>query len=148
MGLLNVLDNVRLIFLDSAPVIYYVEHHPRYYNTVRVVFDRLDADELAVITSPITLAECLIIPYRLKSVQLQKDFSDVIVNGANTIFTSLDTAIALQAAQLRAQYNLTLLDSFQLATAIQTRCEAFLTNDMSLKRVTEMNVVVVEDFVG
>ncbi|WP_293059062.1 hypothetical protein [Okeania sp. SIO2B3] len=35
--------------------------------------------------------------------------------------------------KLRAKYNLSLTDSLQIAVAIQSKFEAFLTNDLQLK---------------
>jgi predicted nucleic acid-binding protein len=50
-----------------------------------------------------------------------------------------------RAAELRARYNLSLTDAFQIAVALQSGCDAFLTNDMTLKRVSELSVVVLEE---
>lgn len=44
-----------------------------------------------------------------------------------------------------ADYNLQLLDAFQVAAALQSKCEAILTNDMQLKRVKELRVLVVSE---
>jgi hypothetical protein len=73
------LDNVQRIFLDTAPVIYYVEKNKDYFSLVEVVFNKIDSGPLTAITSPITLAECLVHPYRLGMTQLQNDFFDLIV---------------------------------------------------------------------
>jgi predicted nucleic acid-binding protein len=56
----------------------------------------------------------------------------------------LDTALLLRAAELRARYNLTLTDAFQVACALDADCEAFLTNDFGLKRVTEIQIIVLD----
>ncbi len=53
------------LFLDSAPVIYYVERHPHYLSLVDVLFDALDDETIEAVTSPVTLAECLILPLRV-----------------------------------------------------------------------------------
>jgi len=60
----DVLENVRRIFLDTAPVIYFVEKNERFLNSVKTVFGLIDDGRLLAITSPITLAECLVQPYR------------------------------------------------------------------------------------
>jgi predicted nucleic acid-binding protein len=46
---------------------------------------------------------------------------------------------------LRARYNLRTPDALQVATALVRRCEAFLTNDARLKRVTEIRVLTLDD---
>lgn len=53
--------------------------------------------------------------------------------------------LAEQAADLRARYNLRTPDAVQIATAIDTGCDAFLTNDIALKRVTEICVIVLSE---
>ncbi|EDZ92548.1 MAG: PIN domain-containing protein [Limnospira sp. PMC 1291.21] len=45
--------------------------------------------------------------------------------------------------QLRARYNLQLPDSLQIATALDAGCEAFLTNDLQLRRITELKIIVI-----
>ena len=41
--------------------------------------------------------------------------------------------------------NLTLTDSFQVATALLAECQALLTNDITLKRVTELDIIVLDE---
>jgi predicted nucleic acid-binding protein len=139
------LQTVTKLFLDTAPVVYYVEEDTRYLALVDPIFDRLDAGTLVAVTSPVTLAECLVMPYRNNQVELQQIFSDLIVNGTNVLFASIDREMGRRAAELRARYNLSLTDAFQIAVALQSGCDAFLTNDMTLKRVSELSVVVLEE---
>jgi predicted nucleic acid-binding protein len=46
---------------------------------------------------------------------------------------------------MRAQHNLTLTDAFQASIAIKSNCDAFLTNDSVLKRITSTNVILLDD---
>jgi predicted nucleic acid-binding protein len=54
--------------------------------------------------------------------------------------------VADQAANLRARHNLTLADALQVAVALSSGCDAFLTNDAALKRVEGLNVIVLDEF--
>ena len=144
MKISEALRDVTRLFLDTAPVIYFVEKHPAYLDLVAPIFHRIDADSLVAVTSPVTLAECLVMPYRLGLTKLQQDFTDLIVYGQSTVFAPIDDEVALQAAELRANYNVTLADALQIAVALRMSCEAFLTNDGALERVQELRVVVVE----
>jgi predicted nucleic acid-binding protein len=45
-----------------------------------------------------------------------------------------------RAAELRARYHLSLTNAFQIAVALQSGCDAFLSNDMTLKRVSDLRV--------
>jgi predicted nucleic acid-binding protein len=139
------LKNVNRIFLDTAPVIYYVEKNRNYLQKVRVVFERLDDGSLTGVASPVTLSECLVLPFRLEKPDVAQAFIQMLSNNSSTTFVVIEDQIACQAADLRARYNLTLSDAFQAAAAIASDCDAFLTNDDALKRVTELNVIVLDE---
>jgi predicted nucleic acid-binding protein len=139
------LDSIRRVFLDTAPVIYFVEKHPEFAPKAREIFERLDDGKLTAVVSPVTLAECLVLPYKQKSPDVAKIFTDLLVNGEGVLFFPIDEVAADKAADLRARYNLTLTDALQLAVAIQADCDAFLTNDIALKRVIEIPVIVLSE---
>ena len=44
MNITHRLEGVRRIFLDTAPIIYYVEQNERYHVFVEIVFDRIDIE--------------------------------------------------------------------------------------------------------
>ena len=79
---------------------------------------------------------------------MQRDFTELIVNGKNTVFVMMDHAISQKAAKLRAEFNLSLLDAFQVATALSTGCDVLLTNDSDMKIVADIKVIVLGDMTG
>lgn len=147
MSITDSLQGVNRLFMDTAPVIYFVEQHPQYFSLVREVFEQLRNTPLMGVVSPITLAECLVQPYRLGQTELQQDFIELMTDNNNIEFVSIDDeTLAINAAKIRARYNLQLPDAFQIAVALAAGCEAFLTNDITFKRVTELHVLVLDDF--
>lgn len=147
MNIFDTLDNVTRIFLDTAPVIYFVERNPQYFIITEAIFQKIDSGQMRAVTSSITLAECLVIPIHQNNESLQQDFQDLITNGVHTQFQTINQAVGILGAQLRAQYNLTLADALQIASAIEAGCDTFLTNDVKLKRVSELPVLVLADFI-
>ncbi|MFN8498798.1 MAG: type II toxin-antitoxin system VapC family toxin [Anaerolineae bacterium] len=145
MKIAEALEGTQRLFLDSAPVIYYVEGHPHYVARTSAIFDRLERGAFVGVTSPVTLAECLIIPYRAGLAAIIEAFVDVIVEAPSTTFVTIGQSVARRAAELRVKYNLTLTDAMQIAAALDAGCEAFLTNDGALRRVTELRVLVLDD---
>ncbi|MBE8989077.1 type II toxin-antitoxin system VapC family toxin [Nostoc sp. LEGE 12450] len=141
MRISDALAGVSSLFLDTAPVIYFVERNPQFVDLVDPIFDRLEADITAVV-SGITLSECLVGAIRLGLVDLEQAFVDVLQQD-EVVFVEINVAIAREAARIRVRYNLQLPDALQVAAAIIAGCEAFLTNDTALKRVTELRVLVV-----
>lgn len=126
-------------------MIYFVEKNPAFETKVQEVFQRLDDGKLTAVVSPITLAECLVLPYKLGKPDVAQIFTDLLVNSASVLLYPIDEITADKAADLRARYKLTLTDAFQLAVAIQSECDIFLTNDIDLKRVTEISVLILSE---
>jgi predicted nucleic acid-binding protein len=141
----DALKAVNRVFLDTAPVIFFIERDPSYSALVDEIFDRIDAGTLHAVTSPVTLAECLVQPMRRGLIQAQRDFTDLIVFGANVTFQRLDDATGQRAADLRARYNLLLADAFQVAAALDGGCDALLTNDYAFRRVQELTILILDD---
>ncbi len=145
MKIADHLRDVARLFLDTAPLVYYVEEQARYLALVEPVFERLDRGDFMAVTSPVTLAECLVVPYRDGRLDIGREFAALILNGANTSFVVIDRDVADRAAELRARYNLNLPDAFQVSVALAAGCDAFLTNDATLKRVIELRVIVLDE---
>ncbi|MCX7969161.1 MAG: PIN domain-containing protein [Armatimonadetes bacterium] len=145
MTVAEALRNVTRLFVDSAPVIYYAERHPRYFPALRLIFERLDREPFIAVTSPITLAECLVGSVKRGLDELTQAFWDIILHHPRVIFVPINATIAKSAAELRVRYNLTLPDAFQIAVALQSKCDAFLTNDTIFKRVQELTILLVDE---
>lgn len=139
------LSKVRSLFLDSAPIIYFVERHPIYNPVLLPFFTSIDNNKIQTVTSPITLAECLVQPLKTGNSEIADKFEALIVHQSNTIFVATNPLIAKQAADIRARYGLKLPDSIQIATAIFMKCDLLLTNDVDFKRVNEIKVLVIEE---
>ena len=136
--------SVTRLFIDSAPIIYFVEGNAKYLARIAPVFARLDAGTLAAVTSPITLAECLIFPYRNHLADRRALFTKLITGGNSTVFVPIDSIAADKAAELRVRYNISLADALQLAVALLSGCDAFITNDTALGRMTDLDIIILE----
>jgi predicted nucleic acid-binding protein len=143
MKIEEALGGVKRLFLDTAPVVYFVEQNPEFIARVAPIFARLDLDIMGVV-SAVTLAECLVFPIKRGLKDLENAFEE-IVNSDRVEFVVADQEIAKLTATIRAKYNFQLPDSMQIATAIVSGCDAFLTNDIALKKMTGIEVIVVSD---
>lgn len=141
----DVLYGISRIFLDSAPVIYFVESHPVYLSLLQPVFSRIEAGEIVAVTSPITLAECLVLPMRLGRTDAIEAFVDMLGGRRSSDFVPIQSGTAKLAADIRSRYNVTLTDAFQVATALEGKCDALLSNDKALSKITDLKVVLVEE---
>ncbi|NUN96920.1 MAG: PIN domain-containing protein [Candidatus Omnitrophica bacterium] len=141
------LDGVTSLFLDTPPIIYLLEGHPKYISRVKRVLHLRKKYGILLVTSPITLAECLVHPIRFGSSDLGLGYQELITSAENTRFAPIGEREAILAARIRSEYKLPLADSFQVAVAISSGCEAILTNDQDLKRIQESRIIVIDDLV-
>jgi predicted nucleic acid-binding protein len=135
----------KVVFLDTAPLIYFIEGHSTFQPTLLRLFDFNDKGEFSFLTSTITLLGVLVKPLREGQTSIANLYRDILTNAPGIEIFDVTSAIAERAAQLRAKYNLRTPDAIQLATSIEMHADYFLTNDNRLKLVSEMTVVTVSE---
>jgi predicted nucleic acid-binding protein len=143
MKISDAFQTLTRVFLDTSPVVYYVEATPDFAAVVDATFSLLDEGRFQAVVSPVTLAECLVLPRRLGQLQVEQAFIDFLTDTEGIEFVALDAAVGQLAADLRVRYNLKLPDALQVAAAISAGCNGFLTNDEQLRRVAELQVLVI-----
>ena len=79
--------------------------------------------------------------------QLVEQYQNILCNSHTINISHINIDIAISAAGLRAKYGLKTPDFIQVATAIYTASEYFLTNDIRLKAVKEIEILVLEELV-
>lgn len=140
MGLIERLIG-RTTFIDTAPLIYFIEGHSDYQDELHAIFKSCDLGQIHFQTSTLTLLEVLVHPIRQNRVDLVHKYEQILTSSPNIDIFDIDIQISKEAAQLRAKYNLKTPDSIQLATGIVKNASLFLTNDSDLKRVSEIEVL-------
>ena len=147
MGLEDTLEKSRLIALDTSIFIYYIEKSTKYFDLLDKLFkkSKLQSDLLKITTSIITLIEVLTKPLAENQEQLANKYRDILLNSSNTYILELNTDIAEKSAILKSKYKfLKTPDAIQLATAIYSNSDLFLSNDKKLQNINEINVVILD----
>lgn len=145
MKLASALTSVTRLGFDTAPSIYFVKANQRYDALVTDVFQRVEDREFFGITTTVSLLEVLVVPLRQGNGRLQQEYRDLLLHSGNFQTLDITPEIAERAADLRARYGLKTPDALQIGAALKSGCEAFLCNDLSLKRVTELRVLVLDE---
>lgn len=145
MGLVDELRGLR-ICIDTAPFIYFIERHPKYLNVVRPVFIKIDAGEIEAITSTITLLEVLVHPLRTNNETLAQRYRDILLHSEGLTAFEILHEISEKSSKLRAKYSIRTPDAIQIAVGIIYGATKFLTNDPDLKKISEIEVLVLDDF--
>lgn len=105
----------------------------------------VDQGMMRGVSSTITLAEVLVQPLRAENSELAKQYEEILTSSRNFRLQPVTTSIARLAANLRGRYALKMPDALHVATAIEAGCDAFLTNDAAIKRVTEITVLILDE---
>jgi predicted nucleic acid-binding protein len=132
MGIVENLINKK-VFLDTAPIIYYIENQHKYRSLLDNLFELNAQGKIAFISSSLTVMEVLVQPIRLQRLEIAKNYLKILTSSNNFEILDLTISISKKAAELRAKYNFKTPDAIQLATAIESRCDFFLTNDIRLE---------------
>jgi predicted nucleic acid-binding protein len=72
-------------------------------------------------------------------------YRNILLYSRHFTMLTVDTSVADRAAELRARYHLRTMDAFQVAAALTVGCQAILTNDAQLSRVTELRVLQLDE---
>lgn len=131
--------------IDTAPYIYYVENHPIYVDKVDAIFQQVESMSIDLYSSSIVLTEVLMKPIKLDDKALINAYNMLLTDTDLLSLIPVTQEIASQAAYLRAKYNLRTPDALHITTAIKFGCKAFLTNDTGLKRVKELQVILLDE---
>lgn len=131
------------IFLDTNCFIYLVEDHPVFAPKIAPVFKKITEGSLDAVTSVITVSEVLVAPIKLENQELITKYHNVFTHVPSLRILSPSYKTAIAAARISATYGLKLPDSYQLAIAQEAGCTSFVTNDESLRKYKEMEVVLI-----
>ena len=136
------------IFIDTAPFIYLIEkneENPQYFDKVTKFLDICCNNEVDFVSSVITVEEYFVFPYKIQS----QEYIDLFENLIETLeveVVAIDDKIAKRAAQIRAEYkSFKAMDALQLAVALLSGCDLFLTNDKQLKKFMEIKCITVDE---
>lgn len=123
------LTQINTIFIDTAPIIYFIEAHPEFGPLAKEVVEAFQTGKVNAFSSVITLTEVLSKPVEIGDEKLAREFSDFLKHGKNLKLIEISMHIAEIAGKLRGQYlGLKTVDAIQLAVAIDIGVDAFLTN--------------------
>ena len=135
------------IGLDTNVFIYFLEAHPRYGAWCTSLFDLIERGHNSAITSTVTLLELLVQPYRDQKEELAQKIFALASTYPQIEWVPVTLNLADRAAELRARYRLSTPDAIQLAAAISRKATRFYGNDRALRRVQEIDCVLLDDLV-
>lgn len=145
MGLVDELQGLR-ICIDTTPIIYFIEKHQKYLNIIRPVFVEIDAESIKAVTSTITLLEVLVHPFRTKNETLAEKYREILLHSKGLTSFEISHEVSEMSSKVRAKYSIKTPDAIQVAVGILHGASKLLTNDPALKKVSDIKVLVLDDF--
>jgi predicted nucleic acid-binding protein len=140
MGSLGIEDlpEQALLLIDSAPIIYFIESHPRFGPRFEPLFAAQAVGRVRFAVTTITVAEVLTGPLQAGDEALARRYRATLESWQPV---DLTVDIAEMAARLRAAFRLRLADSIQAASALSINAAALVTHDRDFSRVRWLRVI-------
>lgn len=136
------LKKYKYLGLDTNVFIYYLQAHPKFGPFAKKIFSELASNKVTAVTSILTLAEVLAFGGTKDEINKTQDY---LFSIPNLSFISVGVGIAQVAAGIRREFRFSLPDSIQLATVLDSKAQAFITNDMRLKRFKACQVLLLSE---
>lgn len=136
------LKKFKIFALDTNIFIYHFHRYPKFTELADNLFLYLEKRNIRVATSVISLIELL----SFKAIDEKiKELKEAFNTTPNLAIYAVEDDIADRAAKIRRKYNFRLPDSIQLATALYSKAQVFITNDRGLKRFKELPIFLLSE---
>jgi len=127
-----------LLMIDTAPIVYFLERHPKFAPVFRPLFEAHAAGRVSFAVTTVTLTEVMTGPLQAGDEALAERYRAVLESWE---LVELNADIAANAARLRASLRLKLPDALQAASAIAINAYALVTHDRDFSRVRSLRVL-------
>jgi predicted nucleic acid-binding protein len=125
------------LLAGSAPIIYFLENHPKFAPHFEPPFAAHGTGRLRFAVTTITIAEALTGPLRAGDEAVARRYRATLEEWQ---VIELNVDIAKSAARLRASLGLKLPDAIQAASALAIDAAAIVTHDRDFLRVHALRV--------
>jgi len=135
----------KIVGLDTMIFIYHFEENRVYSPLTFSIFESLEKGDFKGITSILTLLEILVKPKKENNLLLTERYKLLFETFPNLQIKTLNENIAEIASGLRAGYNINTPDAIQIATSLEAKADIFITNDATLKKISEIKVLLLSE---
>ncbi len=141
----NRLTSHMVLGIDTPVFIYAFEDSPRFGNAAIAVLKAVETGKVSGVTSVLTLLELAVRPLRLGLPDVADDYEVRITQFPNLAVEVIGLEAAHKAAELRARHGISPADALQIGTCLCAGATGFLTNDLRLRRLPEIEVLTLDD---
>ncbi len=146
MGLTEIFAGKR-VFIDTAPLIYFIEDKNSYRKILTEFMAHVEAGDVILVSSTLTLMEVLVQPLRMNRHDIVKSYEEIMTRSQSLQLVEFDIFGARKAAEIRAKYNFKTPDAIQMAIALLSKADIFLTNDKKLV-ISEIQSITLDELIN
>jgi predicted nucleic acid-binding protein len=121
------------VYFDTNVFIYIIDGYEEYQDLLSSLLHYIANNNILVVTSELTLAECLVKPIKDGNQKAIEQFKQHIQTSEVLKVKPVSREILINSASLRNELGLKLPDAIHMATAINQNCKTFVTNDQKLR---------------
>lgn len=140
MGLIQAVGHDRL-YVDSAIIIYFIEHHPAYYAPLNELWKSMTVRGEPVFTSELSVFETLVVPLRLNDLARVTRFRNFFAEPMLQLLP-IERSILDRGAQLRADHGSLKIPDAIHGSTFTGNASRFLTNDQRLSRLIPESILL------
>ncbi|MBN1486357.1 MAG: PIN domain-containing protein [Anaerolineae bacterium] len=140
------LKQAGLVAFDTVIFIYAFEQHPQYGSLTQAIFHALEMGEYQACASILALGEILTGVKKAGSQDLLIRYRNVLTRFPGLTLMNVDIHVMEVMADLRARYGIATPDAIHLASALVGKAQAFITNDLRLRKVEDLDIIILTDW--
>lgn len=137
----------KVIGVDTMLFIYLFDNNKKYFSIVKEFFDLLEKEKITVVTSIISPIEIISAPSIEEYPEKQRLYISFFKKIKNLKVKEIDWELVEKVGYFRRKYNLRTPDAIQIVTVIDSQAKIFVTNDVRFKKVTEIPVIILDEFI-
>lgn len=148
--MINSIEQSRILFLDSGPLVRLLQMHPDFYPAVSGVLDMVYEKNMQVLVSSVTLFEISQKAFAANEGVLARQYREFFEHSANVKVCPVDAEVSVKAAELYAtsqktNHKITEAESLRLATAFVNGADCILTECANFRDATDALVVTLDE---
>jgi len=148
--MINSIEQSRILFLDSGPLVRLLQMHPDFYPAVSGVLDMVYEKNMQVLVSSVTLFEISQKAFGSNEGVLARQYREFFEHSANVKVCPVDAEVSVKAAELYAasqktNHRLTEAESLRLATAFVNGADCILTECESFRDATDIAAFMLDE---
>lgn len=131
--------------IDTPVFISHIQQTAPWASAAATLLRAVADGEVQGVTSVVTLLEVTTHPLRLGRPEIADAYEALLGAIDHLAIVPIDPRVARMGAGLRATYGLRTPDALQIAACIAHGAEVFVTNDRRLRRVSAIEVLLLDD---